>query len=48
MARNLPAADPRLRHAVPGDGREVPVRIGSRREGAASVPGAPEFRGELC
>lgn len=48
VARNLPAADPRLWHAVPGDGREVPLRIGSRREGPASLPGPSEFRGELC
>lgn len=48
VARNLAPADPRLWHAVPGDGREVPLRIGSRREGPASLPGPAEFRGELC
>lgn len=47
LARDLAAADPRLRHAVPGDGRQVPVRVGGRREGPAGVPGPAEFRAKL-
>lgn len=47
VARDLAATDPRLRHAVPGDGRPLPVRIRRRREGPAGVSGTPEFCGEL-
>lgn len=47
VARDLAAADPRLRHAVPGDGRPLPVRIRRRREGPAGVSGTPEFCGEF-
>lgn len=47
LARDLAAADPRLRHAVPGAGRPLPVCVRRRREGAASLPGAQELCGEL-
>lgn len=47
VARDLAATDPRLRHAVPGDGRPLPVRVRRRREGPAGVSGAPEFCAEF-